>query len=111
LSGGTRLDRLLVQRPRDRRRPAPLGHVLHDHRPTEVTDRDLDGVPRTHLLRRLHPLVVDVDAAAEYSLRRGAARLVKARRPEPLVDPHCIREASRSCFAAATDLAGPAYFG
>src|SRR5436853_487914 len=68
-----RLRRLRVERCRDARRTALLGKAVDDNGALYAAEGDLDAVGDVDLLRRLHALAVQMDAAAEHGFRREAA--------------------------------------
>src|SRR6266704_1182105 len=93
------LDVLRIQQRRRSRGSALERHGAHFDEPLQVAGTHFEPITRPHALARLHALAVELDLAALHRPRGQAARLVKARRPQPLVDaqaPWPIRVHGRS---------------
>src|SRR5258708_17461934 len=93
---------LLIQQRGLGRRTALRRHAAHFHRPVQLPRAQLDLVAHLDFLSRLHALAVDLHLAALHRPRGHAARLVEARRPQPLVDAQTPGRAvcvARRCHA------------
>jgi hypothetical protein len=63
----------------------------HDQLDALIALLQLDALADVHLAGRLDPLTLDPNAAQFDRRQRQRTRLEKARRPQPLVDPHATR--------------------
>src|SRR4029079_12487664 len=70
------------------RRPAVVGKRPDRDRPLVLADMDGEPGAGRDVLRRLRPITVELDLAARHRGLRETARLVEARRPQPLVQSH-----------------------
>ena len=92
LLGGTlarfqALGRLFVQLLSYRRGAAHFGQALHDDNTLHIALAQRHDVTWLHIAGGLHFLAVHLDTAAHDLVHGERARLVEARRPQPLVDP------------------------
>src|SRR6266699_1105543 len=93
---------LLIQQRGLGRRTALQRHAAHFHLPVQLPRAQLDLVAHLDFLSRLHALAVELHLAALHRPRGQAARLVEARRPQPLVDAQTPGRAvcvARRCHA------------
>src|SRR5712692_11097910 len=77
-----------IQQRRLSGRTAFERHRAHFDPPLQLARAQLELVARFDSLARLHALAVEFHLAALHRARGQAARLVEARRPQPLVDAH-----------------------